>query len=78
MKRRQRRTRLQHGPGRPRFIEVEHRCISDGRARKRDEGNEAREGKSTRVPRRGGIDHSASTPLTALPLLKAKEVPQDV
>lgn len=44
----------QYGLCRSRFIEAEHRCISDGRARKRDEGNEAREENRRGRWRRGG------------------------
>lgn len=44
----------QYGLCRSRFIEAEHRCISDGRARKRDEGNEAREENRRGCWRRGG------------------------
>ena len=50
----------QYGLRRSRFIEAEHRCISDGKARKRDEGNEARE--ENRRSCRGG-EEVASTDL---------------
>lgn len=61
----------QYGLCRSRFIEAEHRCISDGRTRKRDEGNEAREENRRGCWRRGGGGiHQPLPTLKQFPLFK--------